>query len=167
MQAKSKKFQSPFNGPLESSLRSLFLLAYLTPRRCTLQEVIYLDYLLVHSGDADGPDSLHPDVPHRGGEWMVRKELIEEGLFLVVSRELVIKHFSDDGIRYSASDLGCSLLKHFHSEYSKRLVERAQWLTDNSATRTEQELQKIVLTNVGSWGTEFTRESTVRSGPLG
>lgn len=48
------------------------------------------DYLLVHSADVpDGPPSIHPAVPYRGGELLVKRDAIRSGLDLMVSPELI------------------------------------------------------------------------------
>lgn len=51
-----------------------------------MQRLVEMDYLVVHSGDADGPDSLHAPLPMRAGELLVRHGLIEKGLMLMMSR---------------------------------------------------------------------------------
>lgn len=71
---------SPFNSPLETGLRSVAILAEACPDEFDLQRLLYLDYLVVHSSDADGPTSLHPNTPLRNGELLVRRGLIERGL---------------------------------------------------------------------------------------
>src|SRR5437879_6232450 len=91
----------PFNTSLESGLRSLFILNSVAPNLRDLQRLIYYDYLIVHSSDVpDGPLSLHPPIPHRSGEWLVRRELVQEGLNLMFSKELIIKMYDPCGIIY-------------------------------------------------------------------
>ena len=159
---KRKRISTPFNGPVESGLRSLFILAAIHPETCTLQELIYFDYLLVHSGDAGGPPSIHPPVPHRGGEWMVRRHFVQHGVAVCIARELVTKHFTTDGIKYGASHLGCSIIRYFETEYAKELALRAAWIKATMLPLGEQKLQQFFLSGIGRWGTEFTREAAVR-----
>ena len=71
-----------FNNPVESALRTLVLLVEAYPATLDLQKLVYLDYLLVHSADAGGPESLHPPTPQRQGEVAVRRDLIEQGAVL-------------------------------------------------------------------------------------
>jgi hypothetical protein len=47
----------PFNGPIETGLRSLFVLDAISPRSRDLQRLVYYDYLLLHSRDI-GDDGL-------------------------------------------------------------------------------------------------------------
>src|SRR5689334_10655553 len=96
----------PFNSPLECGLRPLVLLQAAQPAACDLQRLVFYDYLLVHSADVpEGPESIHPATPLRSGEALVRRHWIERGLLLMISRELVIRTFSAQGILYQASSL--------------------------------------------------------------
>src|SRR4051812_31109836 len=118
----------PFNSPLECGLRTLTLLAAAQPSAYDLQRLIFYDYLLVHSGDVPGgPDSIHPATPLRSGEALVRRRWIERGLLLMLSRELVVRTFSDSGIQYAASPLTESFLRYMEEAYTKKLRERATW----------------------------------------
>ncbi|EPG9738677.1 ABC-three component system middle component 2 [Citrobacter freundii] len=38
----------------------------------TLQRLVEMDYLVVHSGDANGSDSLHAPQPMRADELLIR-----------------------------------------------------------------------------------------------
>ena len=76
----------PFNGTLETGIRALVVLEAFYPRRCDLLEMTWLDHLVVHTGDFDGqdvPESLHPDLPNRAGELLVRRQLVEKSLRLM------------------------------------------------------------------------------------
>ena len=80
----------PFNLPVETGLRCLYILDAIYPSASDLQRLVYYDYLLVYSGDVEnGPPSLHPSIPHRGGGWLVRRQMVETGLNLMFSKELV------------------------------------------------------------------------------
>src|SRR5260370_20026328 len=87
-----------FNNPLESALRSLVLLVEAHPSGCDLQKLVYFDYLLVHSADAGGPESLHPATPNRSGELLVRRGLLNAGLMLLLGRGLAQRQFGERGI---------------------------------------------------------------------
>ena len=76
----SRTHHSPFNSPLETGIRSLAVLVAAYPEPFDLERLVEMDYLVVHSGDADGPYSLHAPLPMRAGELLVRRGLIEKGL---------------------------------------------------------------------------------------
>ena len=82
-----------------------------------------MDYLVVHSGDADGPDSLHAPLPMRAGELLVRHGLIEKGLMLMMSRGLVQRVSASDGFNYLAGELAAllSLLLRLNIHVDKSL----------------------------------------------
>ena len=81
---------NPFNGPLETGVRSLAILTAAFPMAMDLQRLVEMDYLVVHSEDARGPSSLHAPLPLRAGELLVRRGLIESGLKLMVRRGLLL-----------------------------------------------------------------------------
>ena len=62
----------PFNSPLETGLRSLAILEAAFPNRYDLQRLVEMDYLVVHSADVGGPESLHAPLPLRAGELLDR-----------------------------------------------------------------------------------------------
>ena len=75
-----------FNSPIETGVRALILLAESYPDQLDLQRLLEFDYILVHTTDVDGPPSIHPALPLRSGELLVRRHLIERGLMLMMSR---------------------------------------------------------------------------------
>ncbi len=44
-------------------MRALILLAESYPDRLDLQRILEFDYIMVHTGDVDGPPSIHPALP--------------------------------------------------------------------------------------------------------
>ena len=149
----------PFNSPLECGLRTLVLLSAAEPSACDLQRLIFYDYLLVHSGDVpDGPDSIHPPTPLRSGEALVRRHWIERGLLLMISRELVIRTFSENGIMYQASPLTATFLGYMQQPYTKKLQERAQWVIERFGAYSDHRLVEFFKANLDRWGGEFIRE---------
>ncbi len=134
----------PFNTALECGLRSLFIANAFNKQGSDLQRVLFLDHILIHSGDVGGPPSLHPAVPDRSGEWLVRRKVMENGLNVMVSRELINKRFSANGIVYSANELTALFLQHLKSPYSNQLRERAIWLFQTFETKSFQDLEAIV-----------------------
>ena len=125
--------QRPFNGPVETGLRALFLLDAIAPATRDLQRLVYYDYLLLHSGDvANGPPSVHPAIPYRSGEILVRRQLNSRGLELMFSKELLVKRMSAEGITYSASDLCRPFLAYLQSDYAAALRAASRWVAQTS-----------------------------------
>jgi hypothetical protein len=150
---------SVFNSPLECGLRELVLLEAAKPEAYDLQRLVFYDYLLVHSGDVPGgPDSIHPATPLRSGEALVRRHWVERGLLLMVSRELVTRRFTPEGVLYEASPLTSAFLGYMTSPYTLLLRERATWVTSSFRTYNEHDLVKFFQVNLDRWGGEFIRE---------
>jgi hypothetical protein len=152
----------PFNTPFETGLRALYLLDASAPSQFDLQRLVHYDYLLVHSADPQGPPSLHPAVPHRSGELLIRRQLLTVGLDLMFSKELAIKTFATSGILFSASDLTRAFLDHLSSPYAKHLKQLAEWVNFTFRGYSDEELNSFINTQLGRWGAEFNRESILR-----
>lgn len=146
---------SPFNSALETGLRSLTVLSAIYPASSDLQRLMTYDYLLVHSADADGPESLHPGTPQRNGELLVRHSLVQNGLFLLLSRNLIERSAGETGIEYQAADLAQSFLDNLGSEYMRGLRERADWIAATFGEMTDAELGEFVNQRFAKWTTEF------------
>lgn len=154
---------SPLNSAFETGLRTLIILYEAYPARFDLQRLLMYNYLVVHSGDIPhSPASLHPPTPHRSGEVLVRRQLIEQGLMLYLSRSLVERHYDHQGITYCASELAPTLLESLEAEYTQELRERAAWVHVTFGGTTDEALKALFDQNIGRWGGEFEFESVLR-----
>jgi hypothetical protein len=150
----------PFNTPLEIGLRALFVLDAIAPIGSDLQRLVFYDYLLVHSGDPDGgPPSLHAAVPHRSGEWMVRRELLAAGLNLMFSKELVEKSFQPEGMFFTSTELTKPFLTYLTSPYAEKVRVSAAWLSGRFGSYSDRDLLDYMIQHLGRWGAEFYREA--------
>lgn len=155
-------FVSPFNGPVEIGLRALCVLTTAFPAAYALQRLVVFDYFLVHSDDIDGgPEGLHPRTPHRGGEILVRRGVIQEGLTLYESRGLIERLYKDGGIFFAATDKSADFLDTLSTDYLKGLRERADWVVDSFGLLDDAELDAMVRARIGTWGAEFSMESVL------
>lgn len=145
----------PFNSPLETGLRSLAILEAAFPNRYDLQRLVELDYLVVHSADVGGPESLHAPLPLRAGELLVRRQLIENGLLLMMSKGLVERRASSDGIEYVAGDTASPYLASLTAPYTLQLRDRARWLVDNFAGFSTEEIRNLIRRFFEHWTSEF------------
>lgn len=144
-----------YNTPLESGLRALVILSESKIEFFDLHRLIYFDYLTVHSADVDGPPSLHAATPHRSGEILIRRDLIQQGLELMYSRELVEKVFTSEGIFYKTTELTIPFIRHFSSRYFKDLQSRSKWVSDTYDSWAIDELRNLFDENIDRWGAEF------------
>lgn len=155
----------PFNSTLETGIRALVLLDAFHPRRCDLLEVTWLDHLVVHTGDLDGqdaPQSLHPDLPNRAGELLVRRQLVEKSLRLMQQVHLVEVFETEEGISFGASDDAPSYLDLLQAPYSVALKERARWMAGRYGSLKTNEMRSLVESRIGRWAADFRVEDTIR-----
>jgi hypothetical protein len=158
----STKILSPFNGPVEIGLRALCVLTTAFPAAYALQRLVVFDYFLVHSDDIEGgPAGLHPQTPYRGGEILVRRGVLQEGLSLYESRGLVERVYKDGGIFFAATEKSADFLDTLSTEYLKGLRERADWVVDGFGLLDDADLDAIVRDSIGTWGAEFSMESVL------
>lgn len=148
------KVRSPFNGPLETGVRSLAILTTAFPMAMDLQRLVEMDYLVVHSEDASGPSSLHTPLPLRGGELLVRRGLIESGLKLMVRRGLLNRIASYDGFSYIATDAAGPFISSLITSYSIKLIDRAKWAYEAYGNTPTDEV-RLVTHRIFKWTSEF------------
>lgn len=144
-----------FNGPLEAGVRAVALLGAAYPDTYDLQRLVALDFLLVHTGDVGGPESLHPPTPHRSAELLVRRRLVEDALLLMMTRDLVQRHVSPDGIKYGAGENAATFLSSLSTSYLRALQERASWLVQAFGHSSDQEFRAVMHRFFDEWVEEF------------
>ncbi len=167
MPAFTERYIAPFNGPLDIGLRTVVILHEAYPKAYSLQRLVILDYLVVHSDDVDGgPEGLHPQTPHRSGELLVRRDTIQKGLYLYMSRNLVARRFHKAGIVYSVTEHTGAFLDTLEAEYTRGLRERAVWLVNRFGTMEDSQLDEFIRSNLDNWGAEFEMESVLWSEEL-
>jgi len=157
---------SPFNSALEAGIRTLTVLVASYPKTHDLGRLVQYDYLTVHSADADGPPSLHPALPLRSGELLVRRGMIESGLRLLESRALVRRDVSSEGIAYLAEEAAGAFLDNLRSPYVVRLRERAEWVTSTFDILNAAELGGLINHLFKAWTTEFQSMQNSGQGEL-
>lgn len=155
--------QTPFNSPLETGFRALAILVAAFPVGFDLQRLVEMDYLVVHSGDADGPESLHAPLPLRAGELLVRRGLIEKGLLLMMSRGLIQRNSNADGFSYLAGETASPFMASLTAEYTRHLVERAEWVVGRFEQVPTEEVRRITHSLFEKWSSQFQIIQATRS----
>ncbi|WP_352637017.1 ABC-three component system middle component 2 [Mesorhizobium sp. M0145] len=153
-----------FNGSLETGMRAVVMLDAVFPRAFDLSHLIWLDHLVVHTADIGGPESLHPDIPQRIGELLVRRRLVENGLTLMRQLHLVDAQNRADGILYVAREEASAFVDSLRTAYGRALKERAGWLADYVNQRADSELAELIANRIGRWSVEFQGESDAPGG---
>lgn len=141
----------------------LFVLSACRPGRYDVQRLISYDYLLVHSGDvSEAHESLHPAVPNRGNEWVVKRNVVQSGLHLMFARELVEKRLTGQGISFAGTELTSAFVNLLRTPYAQALRERSEWLTGTFDGFSDVQLQQFMTDRVGLWGAEFETMSAIK-----
>jgi hypothetical protein len=151
--------ESLFNNPLETGVRATVILNATFPKVLDLAALVLLDHLVVHTGDIDGPESLHPNLPHRSGELLVRRQVIEKGLSLMRRLGLIAAVPDKSGIYYQATDEAYPFVDLLRTSYSIRLKERADWLADFIADFDQDDIHQLVTEKLGRWNIEFQEKN--------
>lgn len=148
----------PLSGPLEAAVRLLVITCTCYPEAYALDDLATLDHMLIHSADFGGPPSLHPASPARESELSVKRDLVGQGLRLLLRTGLVRMTFDGLSISYSASEDGPGFLSLLTTSYASSLVERAEWVCSvgpvGEARPDEQlrrALTRIVTADGPSW----------------
>jgi hypothetical protein len=159
----TKRSAPLFNGALETGIRAVVMLDAMYPEASDLTRLTWLDHLVVHTRDIGGPESLHPDVPQRIGELLVRRRLVEQGLQLMRRLQMIDTIVDGKGIRYRAREQASALIDCMRTSYAVALRERAEWLAGHLSEMSDGEINKLISEKIGRWAVEFQGEA----GPSG
>lgn len=150
-----KRRPATFNGPLEAGIRAVSILGAAYPQSYDLQRLVAFDYLLVHTADVGGPESLHPPSPMHSAELLVRRRLVESALLLMMTRELIQREITSDGIKYCAGENAATFLNSLSSTYLRALKDRADWLVGALGSHTDREFKGVMRRFFDDWVEEF------------
>lgn len=153
-----------FNSALETGVRTVVILNAAYPRSFDIKELTWLDHLVVHTGDISGPQSLHPNVPHRDAELLVRRSLIEQGISLMRRLHMIEAKYTSEGIVYIALDQAGPFVKLIRTRYGRELKSRAEWLVTYLSEHGEQHLHEVINEKIGRWAVEFQADTQPGSG---
>jgi hypothetical protein len=148
-----------FNSALETGVRAVVILDAVHPRAFDLTHLTWCDHLVVHTSDVGGPESLHPDIPQRTGELLVRRRLVEDGIKLMRRLHMIDAEVGDRGIAYRASEDASAFVEALRSEYSSELKHRAVWLASFLTKRSDADLAGLIAERIGRWAVEFQGEA--------
>lgn len=119
-----------YNSPVEIGARIVMLLAGLS-RKLDLDELIFLDYASIYSGDFQGGPSLHPMMLNRLAELVRRREIFPDAIKLFTAKGLMNSQVDEYGIRYSITDAGMAFAAKLTTEYHADFRRRVSWVEQN------------------------------------
>jgi hypothetical protein len=144
-----------FNTAFESGVRSLVVLTSCFPCELGLRKLVVLDHLVVHTGDIDGPPSLHPQEHSRAAELLVRRRLVDSGLALMGTRSLITRRATPEGFRYQAGEEAGTFVDLLRRSYMVDLKARADWLAQTIVPLSDETLNQVVHRRIDRWAPEF------------
>lgn len=152
-----------YNSPLEVALRTLVLLNNAPADTFDKDRLVIFDYFILHARDLDERQkNLHPSLPFRSSEIIIRRKLIIEGLEMLVSRGLVNIIHNKEGIFYQSNQMTELFLELMNSNYSIKLKNLSEWALSNYGKLNTQQLASLVNEGIQLWGSEFEFEALVR-----
>lgn len=149
---------NPLNSPLEVGVRALVLLAESHPEPLDLAQLVVLDHVLLHSGEFDGPPSLHPDLPARAGEIGMKRTVLEQALLVLIRAGLAGVEDRSEGLMYTATDRGPAFVDVLEAPYAESLRERAEWAVHDYFPRVDARVATREIVNRSS--VNFVRAET-------
>lgn len=145
---------NPLNSAIEVGMRTLVLLARSHPHPLDLSWLVVLDHAMLHSSQFDGPPSLHPRLPAQPGELGLKRQVMQEGLEVLMRAGLATVEATSDGLVYQATERGSGFVGILEAPYVGELRLRAQWAIDQFASTTDAVAATRDITT--RWHDEFT-----------
>lgn len=144
-----------FNGPLEAGVRAVAILGHAYPRHYDIQRLTAFDYLLVRTGQLGGPSDLHPATPISTPATEVRRRVVQDGLFLMMTRDLIARQADGEGIRYRAGEAAAMFLDSLRTPYLMKLKICASWLVEHLADYDDNAFDQLMRRFFDTWVIEF------------
>lgn len=144
-----------YNSNFEIAIRILVILLKLPLNRSSTYKLMVLDHLSLNTFDIGGPASLHAPIPNRGVQIYSRKEILNESIKLLISKDLISIVPSKDGLLYKITENGINYLTYFESKYFNQLKDKVEWTTGKFKNFSDGDLKNYVNQNLSKWGEEF------------
>lgn len=144
------------NSPVEVCLRTLFVLAEAYPEALDIGSLVLLDHGILNSADLGGPASLHPPLPARSGELGMKRQLIEDGLQILIRSELAELALDARGIQFRASEEAHGFTTLLQTPYASGLRERTKWIVEFLLPADEASIRNRMRSVLGNWTEEFS-----------
>lgn len=141
-----------YNNKYETATRCLIIMEMFSTRSLSMEEIILLDFLITNDHFSN-EGSIHPKLPSRNIEIYKTRKTITEALDLLSTRGLINIDFSETGIAYYISNLGCMLNKYLDSSYANKLKKAASLMYEKIHDYTVLDLKNYI--NEKSWDTDI------------
>jgi hypothetical protein len=152
-----------FNSPIEIGLRTLVMISNKSNIKYDLDRLVIFDYFILHASDLDCDRwNLHPSLPHRSSEIIIRRKLIQEGLDILVSKGLVDIIYDEEGLFYKSNEMTDIFINLLKSEYFLSLQSQCVWVINKCGGVSTNQLNNLVNEKIQLWGGEFEFEALMR-----
>ncbi|EAC3180743.1 hypothetical protein KQY60_000934 [Listeria monocytogenes] len=140
------------NSSLEIALRILTLLRAVPDEQLDVDEILLLDYFVLHIHDFDSKlNSIHPSIPNRENEIFVRRQAVQQAIYLLESRQLLTTSYTSTGIRYSSNNLTISFVDYFESPYANKLKDNIAIINEKSKRALVKEIKESLFSSTNLW----------------
>lgn len=140
------------NSSLEIALRILTLLRAVPDEQLDVDEILLLDYFVLHTNDFDSKlISIHPSIPNRENEIFVRRQAVQQAIYLLESRQLLTTSYTSTGIRYSSNNLTISFVDYFESPYANKLKDNIATINEKSKRALVKEIKESLFSSANLW----------------
>lgn len=144
------------NGSLESSLRILYILDKFQELRFNVNEIVLLDYYIIHLHDFEkSSQSIHPPIPNRENELLVRREQVIKGIQFLESRSLIQVNYTKYGIKYSTNKLANFLIKYMESDYAEKLSNNISIINTKNIEEILETVENLIKKDSKLWVNEL------------
>jgi hypothetical protein len=98
---------------------------------------------------------LQPANPYRSSELHVRRQMIEKGIAMMLSKSIIECTLSTTGFTYRAGTWALAFLSALQAPYTHKLAESAKWVVSRFGMLSDNELAKFLNERWEKWGPEF------------
>ncbi|AMX06605.1 threonine transporter [Enterobacter asburiae] len=81
--------------------------------------------------------------------------MVEQSLFLMMTRDLVEREVTSEGIKYGAGENAATFLSLVSSNYLLSLKERAVWLVETTGDLTDEQFKSMMRRFFDKWVEQF------------
>ncbi|GEM_PF-4756807 len=151
------------NSTIEVALRVLVILTINCSEKFDVERLGYYDYVSTRLNDYnDKFKSLHPYTPYKHGELIVKRELIQSALALLLKKDLVKIEYGTEGVNYYSNKYSSYFLSHFKSEYYLELCKHVEVASNNLSNIKTEDLRKLFKRNINKMEMQFKFECLIR-----
>jgi hypothetical protein len=144
-----------YNTKSEIGLRCLFILKVLYPKFCSVDRLLYIDYLSLYIEDLlEDAINLHPKYPLRSIEAFERRQLLKQSIVELAFKGLISVE-NDNGLYYVGNSSTLWFVDSIKNDYSKHLLKNIELVTEKFKSKSDEEIKKIIVANAIKQENEF------------